>query len=188
MTAVGYMPNLTLLQALNLGGGGFLKLARQGVAALLNTCGLSGHYQYTSNQVITSIHNAVIAHTAEPLASQLGSANETLPDNCPPGGRATHPALRYGIIADDNVTISSYPNPFSTKTTIEFTFVENTEGVTVDVYSLKGEKVAVLFQGNAEANKTYQLEFNADKLVDGVYIYKVSTHDNLYYSKLILIK
>ena len=96
--------------------------------------------------------------------------------------------MRFGIIADDNVTISAYPNPFSSKTTIEFTFVENTPGVAVDVYSLKGEKVAVLFEGNAEAEKTYQLEFNADKLVDGMYIYKISTRDNIYYSKLILIK
>ena len=182
------MPNLTLLQALNLGGGGFLKLARQGVASLLNTCGLSGHFYYNTNYVITNIHNAVIAHNAEPLASLFSTANETQPDLCPPGGRATHPSLRYGIIVNDNVTISAYPNPFSSKATVEFTFTDDTKGVAVDVYSLKGDKVAVLFEGNVEGEKTYQVEFNADKLIDGVYICKISTGDSYYYSKLILIK
>ncbi len=33
MSAAGYPTSLTLMQALNLGGGGYNKLARQGVAA-----------------------------------------------------------------------------------------------------------------------------------------------------------
>jgi hypothetical protein len=44
VNAPSNLANLTLLQALNLGGGGIFNLARQGVAALLNTCSDEVHY------------------------------------------------------------------------------------------------------------------------------------------------
>jgi hypothetical protein len=93
MTAAGYPTSLTLLQALNLGGGTWGLLARSGVAALLNTCGLNGHFFYTNpTQVITLVHNAVVSgsgSSANATGNLFQTYNEQRPDNCPSAGRAT---------------------------------------------------------------------------------------------------
>ena len=193
MTAAGYNNGLTLLQALNLGGGGFNKLARQGVAALLNTCGLNGHYFYTPAQAIHLIHNAIVSGSAEPLASQLATHNEQQPENCPSreeenDDRHVASALGYGIISDGHVTISAYPNPFDSKATIEFEFAYEVTDVTVEVFNLNGDRVASLFNGTADAGQSYKVVFDGSKLAEGVYVYRVNTADKQYHDKLVLIK
>jgi len=188
MSAAGYPVNLTLLQALNLGGGGFNKLARQGVASLLNTCGLSGNFIYNSTQVLTNMHNAIANGTPEPIATQFASANETQPDNCPPGGPADPHFNRPGIVANDEVTINAYPNPFSTKATIEFSFTYPVADVTLDIFNQQGGKISTLFKGDVDAGVIYKLELDGDKLIDGIYFYRLTTPDKSYNEKVILIK
>ena len=188
MTAAGLSTSLTLLQALNLGGGGFKMLARQGVASLLNTCGLSGNFFYNTSQVITMMHNAIVTMNPGPTGSAFAQHNETLPDNCPPGGPATHPSLRHGIIANDEVTISAYPNPFDSKASIDFEFAYSISKVTVNIYTLNGQLVATLFSSNADAGVEYKVELDGSNLTPGIYIYKINADDKVYYDKLILIK
>src|SRR5205823_3655990 len=60
MAAAGYSTSLTLRQALALGGGGFQKLARQGVASLLNSCSFPQNFPFITTQVLTDIHNAIV--------------------------------------------------------------------------------------------------------------------------------
>ena len=75
MTAAGLDPNLTMEQGVNLGGGGFDKLARHGVAALLSSAaGIS--YPFSSDQVLTMVHDAVVNLMAEPTAQNLADAND----------------------------------------------------------------------------------------------------------------
>lgn len=77
------IPNdsLTLQQALNLGGGGFSKIARHGVAALLSAAHPGVAYPYTVEQVIDAVKDAVggdkNAIEALVMANELG---------CPLGG------------------------------------------------------------------------------------------------------
>jgi len=74
MTAAGLDPNMTMEQAINLGGGDFEKLARHGVAALISSA--SGiNYPFNQNQVLTMVHNAIVNLGAEPTAQQLADAN-----------------------------------------------------------------------------------------------------------------
>ena len=180
-------PNITLLDALNLGGGGFEKLARQGVAALLNTCGLNGHYAYNASTVITNIHNAFVNNTAEPLATVLADANTLPPDRCPSSG-GCRSMMQLGVITDDIITATAYPNPFTSEATIQFMFAEEMSGVTVEVYNANGSKVAELFNGTAGAGELYKLQFNADHLAQGVYTYRINTAEKTYYNKLVLMK
>ncbi len=80
MTAAGLDPNLTMDQGVNLGGGSFDKLARHGVAALLSSA--SGiNYAFSSDQVLTMVHDAIVNLQAEPTAQQLADANDI--PNCP---------------------------------------------------------------------------------------------------------
>ena len=185
MNAAGLSTGLTLIGALNLGGGGMQKLARQGTAALLNTCGLNGHYTYTASQVLTNIHNAIVANSAEPLATQLADGNEVSPDNCPTtGSRMT----QLSVMTDENITASAYPNPFTSAATIQFSFAEEMQNVTLEVYSANGSKVASLFNGNTTAGEQYKLQFNGEHLSQGVYTYRISAGDKIYYNKLVLMK
>jgi hypothetical protein len=192
MTAVGYNANLTLLQAINLGGGGFNKLARHGTAALLNSCSFAQNFPFTTAQIITNIHNAVISGTPEPLASQLAAANEAMPSGCPPGGPATPTRgsaknRMNGDVDNSFVFLKAFPNPFSSHTSIEFTVPYATHA-TMEVYDMSGAKVATLFNGSTVADELYTVDFNGDLYPAGVYFYRLTYDGNMYYDKLTLIK
>jgi hypothetical protein len=80
MTAAGLNPELTLGDAIALGGGGFNKLARHGVAGLLSAAEPEVAYAFTTTQVLSMVQSAIISGNAEPTASQLASAND---EQCP---------------------------------------------------------------------------------------------------------
>lgn len=75
-TSLGLSANLTLLEALRLGGGGGRKLLRQAVAALLN---LSSGYAYpgaaSEAALIAAVQQAFATGAFEPLAGDLDTAN-----------------------------------------------------------------------------------------------------------------
>ncbi|HET7153337.1 MAG TPA: carboxypeptidase regulatory-like domain-containing protein, partial [Candidatus Kapabacteria bacterium] len=68
----------------------------------------------------------------------------------------------------------NYPNPFNPSTMIDFT-LPSEDKVTLTVYSLTGEKVATLINGETRAAGTYHVAFNAPSLPDGTYIYRLQT-------------
>jgi hypothetical protein len=84
MTAAGLNPNLTLKQAIDLGGGGFQKLARHGVAGLLSSADSDVNYPYTTAQVIALVQSGMANHgtPGEPEATQLAAANDLSHANC----------------------------------------------------------------------------------------------------------
>ena len=81
MTAAGLDPTLTMLQAINLGGGGFEKLARHGVAGLLSSASVA--YPFDTEEVLQMVQNAIVTLQAEPTATQLADANNLSHQNCP---------------------------------------------------------------------------------------------------------
>ncbi len=70
-----FTPDITLMQAAWLGGGGARKLARHAVAALLNASDSEVNYPLTAAEVISSVQNAFNTQTYEPLATNLDSDN-----------------------------------------------------------------------------------------------------------------
>ncbi len=81
----------------------------------------------------------------------------------------------------------NYPNPFNPTTTIEFTVPSNGL-VTLKVFNTLGEEVAILFNGEAEAGRYNQVQFNAANLASGIYFARLVSSDNLQIKKLSLIK
>ena len=77
----GGLPSpLTMMQALNLGGGGCFNLARQGVAALLNASAFGPDYEYPAPStdfvsLKAAIASALLSGVCGTLASKLDSAN-----------------------------------------------------------------------------------------------------------------
>ncbi|MBK7867646.1 MAG: T9SS type A sorting domain-containing protein [Ignavibacteriales bacterium] len=66
----------------------------------------------------------------------------------------------------------NFPNPFNPSTMISFTIpVESS--VTLKVFNSIGEEVALLSEGMRAAGR-YSLSFNAEKMVSGVYFYKLT--------------
>jgi len=80
----------------------------------------------------------------------------------------------------------NYPNPFNPSTTIKFGLPEQTF-VQLDVYNLLGEKVATLVNGELNAG-THFVEFNAEELSSGTYIYTLKTDKFSSSKKLLLVK
>jgi hypothetical protein len=62
------------------------------------------------------------------------------------------------------------------------------ENAVVEVYTLNGTKVATLFNGAVEADKSYIVELDGANLAPGIYMYQVNTGNNVYTNKLILTR
>ncbi len=71
----------------------------------------------------------------------------------------------------------NYPNPFNPITTISFNLPEKAI-VTLRVYNILGQQVAVLLNGQKEAG-VYQVNFDGANLASGIYIYKLSTNTGI---------
>lgn len=80
----------------------------------------------------------------------------------------------------------NYPNPFNPTTQIEYNL--NVAGpVSLRVYDILGKEVATLVNGNQSAG-THRVEFDANNLPSGVYIYQLRSGNRLESRKMMLIK
>ncbi len=80
----------------------------------------------------------------------------------------------------------NYPNPFNPSTKIAFT-IGKTEFVSLKVYNLLGKEVSTLVNRNLAAG-SYTVDFNAENLASGIYIYTISTAGFRNTHKMILMK
>jgi hypothetical protein len=80
----------------------------------------------------------------------------------------------------------NYPNPFNPSTTISFN-LQNSGVVTLKVFSLIGKEIKSLVDGYREAG-IYTVNFNAEGLPSGMYIYRMSTPGNTQVRKMILLR
>jgi len=94
-------------------------------------------------------------------------------------------------IADSNLPNNfklhqNYPNPFNPTTVIRYELPQATE-VTLDVYSVNGQRVASLVNRTEPAG-TYTVPFDASSLASGIYIYQLKAGSFLSTQKMILLK
>ena len=80
----------------------------------------------------------------------------------------------------------SQPNPFQEKVEINYTLKESTM-LKVAIYNQLGELVRLLFEGRQTVGK-HSLNWQADGLNSGVYIYKISTSDIEIGGKMVFLK
>ncbi len=66
----------------------------------------------------------------------------------------------------------NYPNPFNPETTIEFA-VEKTGQVSLDIFNIRGQKIATLVNKSLAAG-SYRVSFDAARLPSGVYFYRLT--------------
>jgi len=80
----------------------------------------------------------------------------------------------------------NYPNPFNPTTTISFTLPVRDQ-VTLKVYNMVGQEVALLVNGEHQAG-TYFVDFDASRLASGVYFYTLQTSNFSSTKKMTLVK
>ena len=207
MTAAGLNSALTLLQAINLGGGGFQKLARHGTSAILNSCAVA--YGFTSVAVLTMVHDSIIALDAESLATRLALANNASHINCPTGasvgekmlmdaeeagsstGAAALDKAPGGQLPTEFALRGSYPNPFNASTQIRYA-LPSAGRVKLVVYNILGSPVGTLVDGDMPAGEHSALWNGTDGsgrgLSSGIYFYKISFDGQVKVGRMNLLK
>lgn len=93
------------------------------------------------------------------------------------GGEAPH----------DFALQQNYPNPFNPSTEIRFS-VAQTGNATLDLFDLLGQRVAVLFDGPAEAGTEYHVRLDAQGLAAGMYLYRLQAGSLVQVRKMMLTK
>ncbi|MDQ3289975.1 MAG: T9SS type A sorting domain-containing protein, partial [Bacteroidota bacterium] len=80
----------------------------------------------------------------------------------------------------------TYPNPFATQLQIQFKLPE-TQPVSLKIYNNQGVVVANLFQGEAQANQTYNLQWQPVGTVpSGLYFLRLQTKNKISHQKVLL--
>jgi uncharacterized repeat protein (TIGR03803 family) len=82
-------------------------------------------------------------------------------------------------------TLRSFPNPFTDKTTIEFTLGRD-EAYSLDVYDLNGRLVDKLGTATAVAGKTNRTVWEAKTAPSGMYFARLTTSSGVQHLKLVL--
>lgn len=80
----------------------------------------------------------------------------------------------------------NYPNPFNPSTTISFTLTAN-QFVTLKVFNALGEEVSTLVNGNLTQG-LHSINFNANGLSSGFYIYRLESGNLVQVRKMMLLK
>lgn len=80
----------------------------------------------------------------------------------------------------------NYPNPFNPSTQISYS-IPNSEQVSLKIYDVLGNEVAILEDGVQSAG-TYTVSFDASKLSSGIYFYTLKAGNFVETKKMILMK
>ena len=80
----------------------------------------------------------------------------------------------------------NYPNPFNPSTNINFSLPSSRE-VSLKVYDMMGREVAILVNGRMNAGE-HTVQFNANGLASGVYIYRITAGSFTQSKRMLLIK
>ena len=82
--------------------------------------------------------------------------------------------------------LQNYPNPFNPTTTICFR-LPKASAVSLKVYNLLGQEVETLVAGHRAAGE-YRIEWNAENLPGGIYLYRLVADDFVETRKMTLLK
>jgi hypothetical protein len=90
------------------------------------------------------------------------------------------------IIPEGYTLEQNYPNPFNSTTTISYC-VPQSSFITIKVYDPLGKQVAIIVNENKSIGN-YNIEFDANKLVSGIYFYQLQAGNFIQTKKFVLIK
>ena len=80
----------------------------------------------------------------------------------------------------------NYPNPFNPNTVIKYTLPNRSE-VKLIIYNLRGEEVALLFNGTMPAGN-HRISWDASNFASGIYFYRLRAGDYVQTKKMVFLK
>ena len=95
---------------------------------------------------------------------------------------------RLLAMESDIASVIAYPNPASEQVSIDFVLNGYDSNVSIEVFDLKGTRVATLYNAEAEADVPYRVRLDAAGLSSDVYFYHVTTSKGVFTDKLTIIK
>ena len=95
-------------------------------------------------------------------------------------------AVEVEVVPTEFALYQNYPNPFNPTTTIRYQLPKESE-VAIKIYDMLGSEVLELLNEQKEAG-IYEVEFNADNLSSGTYIYRIIADNIVQTKKMILLK
>ena len=122
-------------------------------------------------------------------------------DKCPAGGSKFQYRLKQidndgqfeysdvveiEAVPNEFALYQNYPNPFNPVTTIRYQLPKQSK-VVIKIYNVLGSEVMELLNEQKEAG-IYEVEFNAESLASGTYIYKIVADNFVQTKKMILLK
>jgi len=87
----------------------------------------------------------------------------------------------------NDLMIRAFPNPFSDALTIEFSVTDDSRA-TLELFSISGEKIATVFEGNVAGGQVVQQVFDAGWLAEGLYLYRMKTNGRVMTEKVMLAR
>ena len=139
--------------------------------------------------------NSQIVNPPYPISEQIAFALHDVSDHLPVVAEFDFGVVNSVETLDPSLLTfnlnQNYPNPFNPSTKISFTIPATISGgnqfVNLTVYDILGREVARIVDEDKAAGN-YEVEFNANTLPNGVYIYRLSTIEYSASKKLTIIK
>jgi hypothetical protein len=140
---------------------------------------------YGTGSYSISFNGAVVASSSQTSNPFTGSSRTESFGACSSNKMGVNSAE---TALENQSMISAYPNPSTGFTNFKF-MVGQTGNTTVKVYSSTGVEVATLFEGVAEKDQTYVVDFNGSNLATGLYLYRlVGQNGNVQIGKLYIAR
>jgi hypothetical protein len=165
-TFTGLTNTTTMLQVLNLNGGGCVAMARNSIAALLSKAAFGNDYAFPGSfmdiysTILTTLNGNYFTYDCSTLNDALNTANNNEASGaCSALGNMV--TMRNITNPDEVITklsVVAFPNPFNA--TVKFIISSPGSGhVQLDVLNILGQKIATAYDGNIQANSAQQVEF-----------------------------
>ena len=90
------------------------------------------------------------------------------------------------ILPEKYALSQNYPNPFNPETVIKYS-IPKAENVSLVVYNLIGEKVAILINERKPAG-SFTVDWDASNMASGIYYYRLQAGDFVQTRKMVLLK
>ncbi|MGY5851664.1 T9SS type A sorting domain-containing protein, partial [Salegentibacter sp. F14] len=196
-----HIAGLTLYAAISLeGNSNGENLARQSVAALLNTCSSAVGFAYSS--VYTLIEDVNLAwsgdsQTEKSFAMDLDYMNNA---NCPLGGSAnTEPSsscingaeasieessFRTMTTEEETVDFRVYPLPFTANLSVQYEF-GYTSDVTLEFYNITGQLLRTYEDKQVTKGDVTELTLDFATQANQIYILRVITDRDVFFKKIL---
>jgi SprB repeat len=197
-------PNLTMEQALGLGGGNCIALTRHAVAALLGAAAFPNEFPYPfprrggTNADYTYLYDqikgAFSTCNCGSLATTLGAistldgpfcgALQQLPQVLTPRSNEGDPKA---VVTVSDIFVKAFPNPFSDE--INFNFISPVSGqASLEIYDMVGRKLSVVYTGKVEAHRTQSATYKVSEMPPIPMVYKFMVEGKTVVGKLIPIQ